>query len=186
LADYVSATSGPHGDSSTSCEPPSPRTAEPVEVQGPNSTAHLNYYGNPNITLPSWRAFASFTAPVCPAPETTIQATRPTAPRELALIHSAWHGLPTDLEPYFGSWLGLTGQHEIPIASLGQAWGHWLTSCAQEYCKGQSGRVHVANYRAKNIAPTLNKSNRKRSSEDISETPSIPMAIPRLKRRRSI
>jgi len=183
LSEYVSANSSPPRESSTTCEPPSPPIDEPMEKLGAGSSLDVN----PNITLPSWRAFASSTAPDHTAPETTIQATRPRAPNELTMIHSVWYSLPTDLEPYFGSWMGLCGQHEIPVASIGHAWGHWLTLCAREYCKEQPGRVHDANSRAKIISPSLDRPLREKSTQAELARPSIlPTTFTRHKRRRSI
>ena len=134
-----------------------------------------NYCPNPNEVLPSWRGFASFAAHEQPLMDKHIEAARPAAPSESLNVHSTWAEIPADLEPFFGSWMGFTQRHEIPITSLGVVWGQWLTACAREYCRSQPGRVHAANQFAIATSSNLQRVYRKEG---------IP-ATRKLKRRRS-
>jgi len=181
LENYVTTTSarGISPDSeSTLCEPPSPTISSKNVVP---RVLHDDYCPNPNEALPSWRGFASFAAQEQPVVEKRIAAARPSEQPAPLEIHSTWTGIPVDLEPFFGSWMGFGQRHEIPITSLGVAWGQWLTACAREYCRNQPGRVQAANHFAIGTSSSLRSVDRKRELGGREETTTAR----KLKRRRS-
>jgi hypothetical protein len=170
LEQYVTVSSSQDDVSdneSTTCEPPSPTI--PAKHDFPSVPSP--YYADPDITLPSWRAFASLSSQGQPSTDTWIEATRPPARPEIAEIHTTWPGLPTDLEPFFGSWLGLNQSHEIPVSSLGALWGQWLTACAREYCRNLPGQVQTANQIVNHACPSLQSQDRGTGTQAANHIP---------------